>query len=458
MFRRLPFVSVPNYAPLCLDSNDPDTVQHAFQQRLMRDLPVANSHRLEEFRIFVHDYVAQNFTPVRAMDFEDWLDSTSYNTDRKNQLRVAHESNRGSHPSAKMASHVDTFVKSESYGTWKPARMINSRHDTFKAWSGPLFKAIEEEVYKIPEFIKHIPVVDRPRVIADIRKAGRRYFQTDFTAYESHFVPELMNICECELYRRCLSNYKDVEFLCSTICGKNRMRTRSGIKATLTGRRMSGDMCTSLGNGFTNLMLAKFIAHRKGGDVTGFVEGDDGLFSSSVVLTKEDYAELGFTIKIEEVLDPCAASFCGMVFADSGEIIRDPRRFMENFGWTQSFINAGPTIMEELLRAKALSACYETPQCPIVGALARYALECTKNVSPRFVNDGYHVPSDSVNVVPFCPSHDTRLLFEKLYGISVQVQEESELAISHGDMSALSSLIPPCVEVFDYASKYVVVT
>lgn len=188
---------------------------------------------------------------------------------------------------------------------------------------------------------------------------------------------------------------------------------------------MSGDMCTSLGNGFTNLMLALYLVHKKGGTLEGFVEGDDGLFATDVELTAADYEKLGFTIKIEEVTDPREASFCGMVFAEN-EIIREPRRFLMGFGWTQSYIHAGTRIMDQLLRAKALSTAYETPQCPIVGAMARYALSATRSVRPRFVNDGFHHPPDEAPIAEFNPQAATRQLFARLYGISVPEQLEAE--------------------------------
>jgi len=215
-------------------------------------------------------------------------------------------------------------------------------------------------------------------------------------------------------------------------------------------------MCTSLGNGFTNLMLAAFLVDEAGGTLEGFVEGDDGLFSTDVELTSELYASLGFSIKIEEVQDPCSASFCGMVFSESGEIIRDPRKFMENFGWTHSFINAGPRIMDELLRAKALSAAYETPQCPIVGVLARKALARTTHVHPRFIDDGFHVCPDVVNVPAFSPAWDTRVLFENEFGVSVSEQLAIEEAILNDRLGAVQCLLPPLPEMLDYVSKFVV--
>lgn len=459
MFRRLNKCSVPGYAPLCLDSNDPDTVRCGFVKRLLRDVPPARPRALKEFRAFVRQYLRENVPAVEPLGFEEWLAGTSYNEERKCQLREALDSLRGGRPTRKQASHIDSFVKSEFYPEFKYPRMINSRADVFKAWSGPKFKAIEKVVYEIPEFIKHVPVRERPGRVAALRIAGRRYFQTDFTAFESHFTPEVMNACECELYRHCLRNDADAEFLCSVIMGTNRMRTRTGVRATVSGRRMSGDMCTSLGNGFTNLMLAKYIAHRKGGEVTGFVEGDDGLFASSVELTERDYSDLGFTIGIVEVSDPCEASFCGMVFSDSGEIIRDPRTFMMGFAWTGSFINAGARIMDELLRAKALSCVYETPQCPVVGAFARYALAQTQHVHPRYVDDGFHTaPPDAVDIPDFNPSYDTRLLFEKQYGVAIPVQLAAERAASRGEFDIVAELIPPTAAQAAYADLYLTVT
>lgn len=109
---------------------------------------------------------------------------------------------------------------------------------------------------------------------------------------------------------------------------------------------MSGDMCTSLGNGISNYLLAKFLVERKGGQLRGVFEGDDGLFSTTVLLDEKDYEKLGFTIKIERVDDPTRASFCGMIYTKSGEVVRDPRKVFQNFGWTSSCIHGGRKVMD----------------------------------------------------------------------------------------------------------------
>jgi hypothetical protein len=437
-----------------MDSNDPTTVSCAFKQRLFRDTPKIDSKELLSFARFVGKYVRSHYDRVEPLGFEEWLEGTSYNEQRKEQLRKIRSDDEFCRPTIKRCQHIDTFVKTESYPEYKHARMINSRCDSFKVWSGPWFKAIEKMVYADHHFIKHVPVKDRPALINGLKQAGLHYFETDYTSFEASFAPSLMRACECQLYSHAMGYTEDSKFLNAVITGPNKMRTRSGCKATVRGRRMSGDMCTSLGNGFTNLMLALYFADKHGLVLDGYVEGDDGIFATKDVLRSADFAKLGFNIKIKEVDDPCCASFCGMVFSDSGEIIREPRDFLANFAWTSSFINGSDKLMQQLLRAKALSCVYETPQCPIVGALARIALHNTTGVVPRFVSDGYHVPHDVRNVPEFCPSNQTRELFEHLYGISVDAQLLIEDLITKEDMDGVASALPPSNDMFGFSLAY----
>lgn len=464
MFRRLNFGAVPGFGPICLDSNDPKIVEQGFRKRLLRDVPLVDPQRLARLKTFVGAWLDKHVSPVNPTSFEEWLASTSYSEERKVELRKAHESLRGGRPTRRQCTSNASFVKSEYYTNLKHARMINSRHDAFKVWSGPWFKAIENELYRRPEFVKHVPVPDRPQLVKGLRQANTHYYQTDFTAFEGSFTPAVMDALELQLYRHCMAaSRKDAEFLCGVISGRNRMSTHIGVHAAVDGRRMSGDMCTSLGNGFSNLMLSMFIAHEKGAEepyIRGLVEGDDGLFASTVPLESRDYRTLGFNIAIVEVMDPCVASFCGMVFAEDTQIIKDPVKFLCGFGWTHSFIGAGNAIMGQLLRAKALSACYETPHCPIIGEMARQALVRTRQYRPRFAEDGYHhCPlSDEMNVPSFSPTQATRTLFSQLYGVSIEAQLEVESLIRQGRLDLVQHIIHPNYDQSWYAANYIVPT
>lgn len=457
-YRKLPFGAVPGYCPICPDDKNVATVKSAFMKRIVRDTPVVNYAVLERFRRFVGGFLESHVRHVRPLGFEEWLLTTSYNEQRKQQLRDAHDHWCGGRPDRKTCKKIKSFMKTESYPEYKYPRVINSRVDDFKAFSGPYFKAIEDEIFSLPWFVKHIPIPDRAAAVRRLRKSGMRYYATDFTSFECGFSAPFMRACECQMYEWCIQD-EDMKFICDVICGQNEMSTRTGVRATITARRMSGDMCTSLGNGFSNLMLQMFIVHEQGCHYDGLVEGDDGLFSTEAVLTEEQFADLGFIIKIDEVDDPCHASFCGLIFSESGQIIRDPRRFLQTFGWTHSFLGARKKIMNELLRAKALSAVYETPQCPIVGALARKALLLTEGCEPRFEYDGYHdlFLKEILNqeIATFKPSDDTRCLFEQLYGVSVVDQVKLEKEINLGQLSNIPNVLVPTRDQYDCSAKYV---
>jgi len=359
--------------------------------------------------------------------------------------------------------------------------MINSRCDRAKVYLGPFIAAIEKVVYSHPfglshsPFVKHVPVPERSSLISKLQQQvtpGRHAYLTDYTAFESHFTPSVLLHIECLLYEHCISWHRDAHLIATVIAGNNNMRTRTGCKARVQGRRMSGDVCTSLGNGFTNLMLAMFLCQRYGTYFDGYVEGDDGVFVTDAILTATHFANLGFTIKIQDLSvnngqrfenSVCRAAFCGLVFSADGNVIRDPRPFLSGFGWTGSFIQAGPKIMQELLRAKALSACYETPQCPIVGALARRALQLTRGFDAREVLDSYHDALPDFNrqessIPVFCPPLSARLLMQDLYSIPPDVQIACELAIMNDDYATLVNLLPPSFESVWYSQRYLDIT
>lgn len=219
---------------------------------------------------------------------------------------------------------------------------------------------------------------------------------------------------------------------------------------------MSGDMNTSLGNGFTNAMLVRFLCSEQNCPVYGYVEGDDGLFVTDAVLSPGLYARLGFTIKMESFDDPCCASFCGNVFAASGQIIRDPRKFVSKFGWSDRFFFARESVLEGLAVGKSMSALCETPDCPIVAFVAWRTYCRFRLVKPRFAVDGYHSRPPSGHVFrPPAPSLDTRLLFARLYGIGVDLQVEIERLIMNDEWGDVHQLMRPSADMSNYYLHYV---
>lgn len=462
-------MDVPGHAPIVWDSHDPETVQCGFMQRLLRKTPLSEDLLLGKLKTFVSRWCEKNLNTVVVGTFEEWLEGTSYTDARKEELRRARDVYHGGRPPISISKRVKSFVKTEGYGKYKHCRLINSRTDFFKAWSGRFFKAIEEELFKNPYFIKHVPVDQRAALIAAMKKAGLHYYITDYTAFESHMIPKIMRVIEVVLYMHCLKNYpKDADYLVQVILGENKMSVRGVASAKCEARRMSGEMNTSCGNGFTNLMLALFTADESGTTIEpgyGYFEGDDGLFATAKPIDASIFKRCGFSIKLVEVESPTnpipvngkvdpSIAFCGMVCSEDKQMIREPRKFLQTFGWTHSFIGAGDLIRKELLRGKAICALYEMPSCPVVTELATLALRRTSDATPRFVDDGYHKPPTSTPS-PAPITNATRELFTRMYGISVEEQLSAEAAIRSGDLSMLASIIQPSADMQHYYARYV---
>ncbi len=454
MFRRLPWGFFKFFAPICVDANDVATQILGLEKRLLRKLPTRDPAFLQAVRAEALLF-CEELTPLTtAPSFDEWLATTSYNQARKDELTREFVKLNGRPPSKRQCQKISSFVKVEAYETWKHARWINSRSDPFKAWFGPWCKAVEHEVYKNKHFIKHTPVPDRPRLVAGLFRAGAQYWSTDYSSFEAQCDPEVARCVELVVFKHMLKNFPEVyQVLERTVLGKNRGSTRAGVHFVLNGRRMSGDMHTSLGNGLTNLILWSAMSRIRGLTWDGFVEGDDGIFvtQGGVPFSEQEWKSKGFLLSCQECDRPEEASFCGVVAVD-GNVVRDPLEFCVNFGWTSSMPGCRESVAMQLLRAKALSACYETPQCPIVGVLARKALEITRSVKPRFIDDGYHhAPPDEFKIPPYAPSTATRELVQRKFGVSIAAQVLLETKIMANDMDNANQILSAVMSTSRYS-------
>lgn len=437
------------------DPLDPDTTIAGVKHRFLRKPPTAETKLMAEFREFVRTRCRKEFVPIPTdadVSVERWLSHTDYPDWRRTELSVCWDSVGSIFDPDKsyMYFKCSSFMKDETYLVYKHARAINSRSDAFKCAVGPIFKLIEEQVYQHEAFIKHVPVADRPAYIMRmLHREGAKYFATDYTAFESLFVRELMVACEFELYSYMTQHLPaGAEFmrLVTTVLGGKNLCVFKDFKVMVDATRMSGEMCTSLGNGFSNLMLMQFICKKKGcTSVRGVVEGDDGLFTMvGTPPTAEDFARLGLIIKAELHDTISTASFCGIVFDPQDQVnVADPRKIMANFAWIQrKYARARTCKVQALLRCKALSLAFQYPGCPIVAELAWYGIRATTK-SSRTNSDLLEIVSRKSdydlftrekmvaaikcgNIPHIAPPWNTRLLVEKLYGIPLETQVSIE--------------------------------
>lgn len=443
------------------DMNHFSTTLGGIKKRFLMKPPQTNRAGRRKLRKFVSTWLKGNLTPLHRdsdTSVQNWLKNTNYPLWRKNQLLDLWNKEGGT---VLMGKHttVNSFVKDEFYPEFKHPRLINSRHDIYKVAVGPYFKLIEQELFKLPWFIKKIPVDQRAQYIMNrLYKPNGTYIATDYTAFETHFTKEMMDDVEMQLYKYMTSNLPNKYYfnrLLKVLTGTNHLYSHN-FHTILEATRMSGEMNTSLGNGFSNLMFMLFACEDVNADaVTGVVEGDDGLFCvEGNSPTSETFKKMGLTIKLDVLQDISSASFCGLIFDPDDKInITNPVDVLLTFGWTdRKYSGASMKKLKSLLRSKSLSLLYEYKNAPIFQALARYGLRVTEGVRAVSANNFNMYEKDQVSqAYEYYNKHshilempvplNTRMLMEREFGISINLQIKIE-----NYLDSLDNLTPLCIE------------
>lgn len=423
------------------DFGDVDNVIEGAIKRFVGNVPPADKEEREKLKDYVQRWLKKNLKPLQRdhdVSFETWVEEIKHPRSRKDEFKRA-KILLDEEGLSERDRFVKSFLKREQYAEYKYARVINSRTDKFKVFCGPIFHAIEKELFKLPEFIKYVPVSDRPGYIIDMLQSLRdQYVPTDYTSFESLFDAEIMDAVEFQLYEYMVQALpegpKFIKEIRRTLAGKNHCHY-DGVTVRVEARRMSGEMCTSLGNSFSNLMFFGYLCEKLGSRFRGVVEGDDGLFAVvGKVPTVDDFAHLGLKIKMSTESDLTKASFCGLVFdPDDRLVVRDPKPVLADFGWVDGrYYGATLRSARKLLRCKSLSLAHQYPGCPIIGELAQLGLRMTRGVNVKdFIDNSNALAWWDREIllgirdkpVPYLvPPPKTRDVVAELYGIPVHEQ------------------------------------
>ena len=470
------------------DTQDPYTLEAGVKRRMGQVLPIASKGFYRRLRSTVKKWIkSRGITPLSPdvdRSYETWLSRTTYDTKRKEELTAIHNDvvdflERDKSGALKFFK-VKLFAKDETYVTWKHARGIYAREDVAKVYFGPYMKLMEDVVYSQPEFIKHVPVRERAKYIMNrLYVEGGHYVATDYSSFEATFVQQLMLNCEFVLYKHLLSALPEgvelLSILQEVLAGKNIIQNKF-LHVVVIASRMSGEMNTSLGNGFSNLMLMLHACRMCGmniDQVLGVVEGDDGLFVFLPGQKLPDpglFAKFGCIIKLDVYERISDASFCGQIFDPiDQEIITDPLEVLAKISWLNSKYRAARLgKIKALLRCKALSYYYQYPACPVVTELALYCLRVSAGCDVRKVLtsfDSYkreHILEANEQKIWLEERRQiglqTRLLVEEKFGLSITDQIDIETILRHKtDLTPLSlkSVVATCpVEWLEYFEKY----
>lgn len=372
-------------------------------KRFLSSPPTLDKKLFEEFGCFVDSFISNLPILNEEPSFDVWIENVNQTESRKKEYREAWNyylenkllinycaQNYGT-PSYiyneifEKFLQISSFIKTEWYPEKKPNRCINPRSITYMPVVGPAYADISKIIFAMPEFIKYIPIKDRPKYILErLSNAGARCVSTDYKSFENSFTRAVQETVEMKLYKHMLAKYPDVYTLCHLQCIKNSVRN-SSFSVSMDAARMSGEMCTSLGNGFTNLMLMKFFCHKNNiTDYSGVIEGDDGLFTyHGPSLTNEFFNRLGFQIEIDE-RNLTEASFCGNIFTEKSlKTLVDPLEAIATASYSMNGVGAKPSERNKLTYLMGYSLLCQYGNCPIVGEFARMQIRTTIMKDPK---------------------------------------------------------------------------
>lgn len=467
------------------------SVVGGMQKRMAKSPPMPSAFFIPLMVSFLDVWLPKQFDKAPAdadVSFETWIDSVPYTLSRKAELKLVFENAPGG------LTHrgfiAKGFMKSEGYPTMdKFLRSIASTDDEFKVLFGPYVKVCEKIVFAKPQFIKKVAVSERPRYIYELLVGNGLLLETDYTAFESHYVPYMMHLIKFRVMLYVLSEIPDFNNFMELLYKLAGVRTISfgNFSFSFVATLLSGEMDTSLGNGITNLCISSFVdvVVRKHFSTTGryprhlsdvglfnftlddldlicpiVVEGDDGLklFPNESADTPDEVCailsqlvkECGFIVKMEPRQSISQSTFCG-ILADESELhnISDPIKLMVNFGiFDYNYHSLGMGCARDvekaliLLRCTALSYLHEYPACPIVNAASMHVVQMTNHLSKKTVNYvKAHVIGNLYNwemllqyvALPNIPYVDTpvesktRALCELEFGITPEQQVNIEM-------------------------------
>lgn len=314
---------------------------------------------------------------------------------------------------------VEAHVKWESYhGEKKFLRMIFARMDHFKVFFGPFAKLTQKALYrKLPFWVTDKPVCDLAAHINDWLGMFNVFGCTDFSQFESHNFPWLMNNVFIPIVHAIYSSDMNEELLVGLeiVCSRNIVENKFQ-NCKIDAKTMSGEVWTTIINTLTNVVLIMFFLECEGlvwgtGFIVthykdfaffrehGFVPkpgmefrmcaaGDDGVFGLMWVegldlskFNNEYMKKYGINIKIEVRQTLAGSGFLSKYFSEIDlKTLCDPLKHLSKGVLPVKYANSKISLKKALARAKAMSLLYEFGNCPIVSSYARCIIRCTEGI------------------------------------------------------------------------------
>lgn len=445
--------------------------------RLCRKVPEFKAG--PEFEKFFEDFLDYYDIkgPIPLIPFEEYINNhPSYTAAKKRSLiKLHHETKNLSLEELWRYTTAASFVKWEPYMEEKKPRLINPRDDVYKVRVAHIHASVDKFIYeKLKDFlVKGMTSPERSAKIDEVFGDRDETLSSDFSSQEVSIKEFLMRL-ECRIYERLLTGVittEELNLIIVTKLSPQRLEG-SGLKLVLDVARDSGDPDTASMNAVENVVSTSFSYKEqlypeltnqeffalKGDDYDILCEGDDGLHSSKRGrINASTYEKLGFLAKIEVHETSREASFCGQVLSARKTLFADPVKFLLKLGWAHpQYHGCSQKTKNKLLVAKAYSALYLYPGCPIIHPVAativrRHINLINDNLRHLMFDDPHKIAQITFSqqkAIELCniKVHDEdRNDYERLYGLSVedQLSLEKEPMTKPWNNESLNKILKP---------------
>lgn len=290
----------------------------ALRNRVLFDTIEPLPHRVSQCKTIAR--LIADWLPRENISDGEWVQA--YSGKKRRKYEKARD-DLAVRPIRRSDSYVAAFIKAEKIFELKDPRLIQARNARYNYEIGNYLKPIEHHLYNIKgtgRLTKYLPcgrliakgcnMERRARLIQSKmnRFANPIVISLDASRFDAH-VTKMLEV-EHLIYLRYWRSPALQRLLSWQV--RNRGRTSTGVRYSLIGSRMSGDMNTALGNCIISIVVLANVMRRchlrptkwdmlcDGDDVLLFLDKRD---LPSVQPLEQLYLEHGFKIKLENKTD-----------------------------------------------------------------------------------------------------------------------------------------------------------
>lgn len=196
---------------------------------------------------------------------------------------------------------INIFQKNENYPEVKEPRVISACSQECKALLGGFLHCIDKHaINTTPFFVKGMNPHKIDVKKENLSKKWSCFMGSDYSSYEGSQDYVWTNLIEKRIYKEWLKNYPEVyDILRHSYEDGHDIYYRGRYFGHLYGKRMSGDVQTSIGNGICNAVIWNYVSYKMNVPIEILVEGDDAFICSDTPLDVSIVQNLGFDCKID---------------------------------------------------------------------------------------------------------------------------------------------------------------